>query len=238
MSSAAYRPWRTIALVVAAPLLLSIVEIFHPHPRDLFELDVSRWMWVHYAQIPLFPLSALAITSLVRDHTDVAALLCRIGMFVFAVAFTAFDTAAGLVIGLLVKGALASGTPEAWRDMINAVWFDPILGGSGFTDAPLLALIGRLSLTAGAVAGAVSLKRAGHAWLPVILLAAASFGLNVFKSHSWPGGPLTFGGIALAVGWLRWSSLRRQAQTVAPPRGSVDMESAADEPRQARMRVP
>jgi hypothetical protein len=152
-------------------------------------------------------------------------LLCRVGMFVFAVAFTAFDTAAGLVVGLLVKGALASGTPEAWRDMIDVVWFDPILGGRGFTDAPLLALVGRMSLAAGTVAGAVSLKRAGHAWLPVMLLATAGFGLNVFKSHAWPGGPLTFGGIALAVGWLRWSSLQRQARVVAGPR---DVETAGD----------
>jgi hypothetical protein len=221
MSFAARRPWCAIALVVAAPLVLAIVEIFHPHPRDLFELDVSTWMWVHYAQVPLFPLSALAIASLVRDHTDVPALLCRVGLFVFAVAFTAFDTAAGLVVGLLVKGALASGTPEAWRDMIDAVWFDPVLGGRGFTDAPLLALVGRLALAAGTFAGAVSLKRAGHPWLPVILLAAAGFGLNVFKSHAWPGGPLTFGGIAVAIGWLRWSSLQKEARVAAAPRDGM-----------------
>lgn len=217
------RPWLAIAMVVAAPLVLAIVEIFHPHPQDLFDLDVDRWMFVHYAQIPLFPLSALSMAMLVRDRTDWAAWLCKAGMFVFAVAFTTFDTAAGLVIGLLVKGALASGDPESWRDMIDALWFDPVLGGKGFTDAPLMGLIGRLSLSFGAVAGAISLKRAGYGWLPVLLLAAASFGINVFKSHSWPGGPLTFGGMALAAGWIRWQALRREARAVA----SVQMVSGA-----------
>lgn len=215
MSVSALRSWYSIAAVAAAPMVLAILELFHPHPDDLFDLDVDRWMLVHYAQIPLFPLAALSMAMLVRNHTDWAAWLCKAGLFVFAVAFTSFDTAAGLVIGLLVKGALASGNPEAWRDMIDALWFDPVLGGKGFTDAPLMGLIGRLALSFGAVAGAISLKRAGHGWLPVLLLAVASFGINVFKSHSWPGGPLTFGGMALAAGWIRWESLRRQARAVA-----------------------
>lgn len=231
MSFPAHRPWLSIAMVVVAPLVLAIVEVFHPHPHDLFELDVSRWMFVHYAQIPLFPLSALSMVMLVRDRTDWAAWLCKAGMFVFAVAFTSFDTAAGLVVGLLVKGALASGHPEAWRGMIDALWFDPVLGGRGFTDAPLLGLIGRLSLSVGAVAGAVSLKRAGHGWAPILLLAAASFGINVFKSHSWPGGPLTFGGMALAAGWIRWESLRWQAKAVALLHGEAAAGEALESPR-------
>ena len=226
MSVSALRPWSAIAVVVTAPLLLAIIEIFHQHPHDLFDLDVQRWMFVHYAQIPLFPLAALSMALLVRDRTDWAARLCKAGMFVFAVAFTSFDTAAGLAIGLLVKGAVASGHPESWRDMIDALWFDPVLGGKGFTDAPLMGLIGRLSLSFGAVAGAISLKRAGHGWLPVLLLATASFGINVFKSHSWPGGPLTFGGMALAAGWIRWESLRWQARAVA----SMQMEAGGDAP--------
>ena len=207
--------WSAVALVVAAPLVLAVVEIFHPRPHDLFDLDVATWMRVHYAQVALFPLSALSFAALLRGRRDIPAHLCRVGMFVFAIAFTAFDTAAGLVIGLLVKGAIASGAPETWRDMIDAVWFDPVLGGRGFTDAPLFALAGRLSLSIGAVAGAVSLKRAGHSWAPVLLLAIASLGINVFKSHAWPGGPLTFGGMAIAAGWIRWEAVRRPARQPA-----------------------
>jgi len=237
MSFATRRPWYAIATVVAAPLVLALVEMFHPHPHDLFGLDVDRWMFVHYAQVPLFPLAALAVAMLVRERSDLWALLCRIGMFVFAVAFTSFDTAAGLVIGLLVKAAKASGTPEAWRDMIDAVWFDPILGGQGFTDAPVLALIGRLSLSIGAVAGAISLKRGGHGWVPVLLLAIASFGINVFKTHAWPGGPLTFGGIAIAAGWIRWESLRREARAVTALEQEADAAAGAMQPPRRRMEM-
>lgn len=238
MRVSALRPWNAIAAVAAAPLLLAIIEIFHPHPHDLFDLDVQRWMFVHYAQIPLFPLAALSMALLVRDRTDWAARLCKAGMFVFAVAFTSFDTAAGLAIGLLVKGAMASGDPESWRDMIDALWFDPVLGGKGFTDAPLMGLIGRLSLSFGAVAGAISLKRAGHGWLPVLLLAVASFGINVFKSHSWPGGPLTFGGMALAAGWIRWESLRWQARAVASMREEADASVGRGAGARPRVGVP
>ena len=238
MSVSLLRSWYSIAAVAAAPMVLALVEVFHPHPDDLFHLDVERWMLVHYAQIPLFPLAALSVATLVRHHTDWAAWLCKAGMFVFAVAFTSFDTAAGLVIGLLVKGALASGNPEAWRDMIDALWFDPVLGGKGFTDAPLMGLIGRLALSFGAVAGAISLKRAGHGWLPVLLLAIASFGINVFKSHSWPGGPLTFGGMALAAGWIRWESLRRQARAVASLQQASDAVAGPEaDPSRTRVSV-
>jgi hypothetical protein len=32
---------------VTAPLILAIVELFHPHPHDLLNLDLTRWMAVH-----------------------------------------------------------------------------------------------------------------------------------------------------------------------------------------------
>jgi hypothetical protein len=67
-------------LIVGAPLLLAIVELFHPHPHDLLNLDVSHWLSVHYAQILLFPLSAWAIAALVRERVDVAANICRVAI--------------------------------------------------------------------------------------------------------------------------------------------------------------
>jgi hypothetical protein len=72
-----------LALIVGAPLILAIVECFHPHPHNLSELDVQTWLWVHYAQIPLFPLAALAVVELVRGRTGILADICRVAMFVF-----------------------------------------------------------------------------------------------------------------------------------------------------------
>jgi hypothetical protein len=203
-------PQRTheTVLIVGAPLLLAIVELFHPHPHDLLDLDVSRWLSVHYAQILLFPLSAWAIAALVWERVDVCATICRVAMFAFAVSYTEFDTAAGVVTGILVKAAHKSGMPDAWRAPIDAVWTHPIMGGSPLAP-PFLAVFGSIALSIGAVAAAVSLKRSGSSWAPAVLLAASSFGIGVFKTHAWPGGPLTFGGMALAAAWLLWERSKR-----------------------------
>jgi len=203
------RQWPEIILVVGAPLALAILEVFHPHPGDLLKLDLRTWLVVHYLQIPLFPLVALAIVLLLRGRTDIASTLSRVAMFVFGVSYTAFDTAAGVVTGILVEAARASDNPDAWRPAIEAVWAHPIVGGSPSAAAPLLAVLGAVGLSLGTVTAAVSLKRAGSSWGPVVLLALAGFGLSVFKTHAWPGGPLTFGGIALAGAWLEWERARK-----------------------------
>ena len=205
------RRWPEIFLVVGAPLALAILEVFHPHPGDLLKLDLSRWLAVHYLQIPLFPLVGLAVVVLLRGRTDIAATISRVAMFVFGVSYTAFDTAAGVVTGVLVEAARASDNPEAWRPAIEAVWSNPIVGGSPLMAAPLLATLGGVALSVGAVTAAISLKRAGSSWAPVALLALSSFGLGIFKTHAWPGGPLTFAGIALAGAWLEWERSRKSA---------------------------
>lgn len=120
-------------------------------------------------------------------------------MFVFGVAYTAFDTAAGIVTGILVKAANASDAPTTWRAAIETVWTHPIVGGA---PAPLLAVLGSIALSVGAVAAAVTLKRSGSSWAPLLLLVLSGFGIAVFKTHAWPGGPLTFGGIAVSAAWL------------------------------------
>jgi hypothetical protein len=160
---------RTV-LIVGAPLLLAVVELFHPHPGDLLRLDAKTWLAVHYAQIPLFPFSAVAMTLLVRGREDITATLCRLALFVFAVSYVAFDTAAGVATGILVSAAQTSGIAEAWRAAIDAIWTHPVVG----VPAPLLAVLGSVA--------------------------------------AWPGGPLTFGGLAAAAAWLEWERARNAAK--------------------------
>ena len=201
--------WWEIALSVGAPFVLAVVELFHPHPHELLKLNVQTWLLVHYAQLLLFPLSALGFATLVRGQTGIAAIICRISMFLFGVAYTVFDTAAGIVTGILIKAANVSGTANAWRSAIDAVWFHPIVGGA---PAPFLAIFGSVALSLGAIAAAVALKRRGVSWWPLLLLSLSSFGIAVFKTHAWPGGPLTFGGMAVAAGWVQWQKRRRVFQ--------------------------
>jgi hypothetical protein len=191
-----------VALVVGAPLLLAVVELAHPQPGVLLNLDVQAWLAVHYAQIPLFPLSGLAVAALVRGRAGVVATVCRVALFVFAVSYVAFDTAAGVVTGILVAAAQKSGDPDAWRSAIDAIWNHPVVGGSPLIEAPFLAVLGAIALSVGAVAAALTLKRNGSSWGSVLLLAISSFGISIFRTHAWPGGPLTFGGMAVAAAWL------------------------------------
>src|SRR5262245_34813122 len=115
---------------IVGPLALAIVETIHPQAHDLFAIDLTRWMAVHYAQIALFPLAAWSQVMLIRGERGYAAAISRVSMFVFAVTYVAFDTAAGVVTGVLVRSALASGSPEAWRPSVLAIWNHPIVGGS------------------------------------------------------------------------------------------------------------
>jgi hypothetical protein len=207
-------------LAVGAPLSLAVLEMFHPHPHDLFHLDLQTWLLVHYLQLPLFPLAALATIGLVRGRSDLAIALCRVGMFVFAVTYTAFDTAAGVVTGVLLEAAQATSTPEAWRapvmEVVVVVWTHPILGGAPGT-VPLFAVLGTVAWLVGTLAAAIAVRRAGCSWTPVVLLVVSALGLLVFKTHAWPGGPVTFGSLAAAAAWLHWErtgQARSRAQAI------------------------
>ena len=191
-------PAATKSFAIGSPLALAIVELFHPHPHDLLEVDLQRWMAVHYAQIALFPLAALAECTLVARMAGAAAALCRAAMFVFAVSYVAFDTAAGVVTGVLVQAAHTGGAPDAWRPAIQAIWDHAVIGGSS-DGTPMLAVIGTMAWLVGTLAAAVACQRAGRSWLATAALVVSAFGLLVFRTHAWPGGPLTFGALALAA---------------------------------------
>lgn len=197
-------------LIAIAPLLLAVVELMHPRVGDLLQLDVERWLLVHYAQVPLFALAALSVTTLVRDFDGWSAAVCRVAMFVFAVGYVCFDSVAGIATGLLVRAARASATPAAWRPALDVLWTDPILGSAPATPGVSLAVACSYALLVGTLAAALALRRAGRPLVPTLLLALSGTGISTFDTHAWPGGPLTFGGIAIAVAWLQWSAASRR----------------------------
>jgi hypothetical protein len=118
--------------------------MFHPHPHDLMDIPLDRWMLVHYGQLALFPLAAWSVILLVRGMSGFAPRLCRTAMFVFGISYVAFDTAAGIVTDVLVRAAHATASPDAWRGSVLAVWNDPIVGGSS-DGTPALAVIGTVA---------------------------------------------------------------------------------------------
>lgn len=234
MDAHARRIMAKAGLGAAPPLLLAVLECFHPHPHDLLRLDTTVWLFVHYAQILLFPLAALSLVALLKGCRDVTATVSRAAMFVFAVSFVAFDTAAGVVTGILVQAAQASSDPESWRPAIDAIWWHPLIGQMRHGHVPSLAAVGAASLSIGTVAAALSLRRAGRPALPLVLLGLSGFGLQVFNTHAWPGGPLTFGGIALAIAWLEWQGARSTAgatEMIADPLGIMQRRATVERRR-------
>src|SRR5215467_4701739 len=170
------------ALVVGAPLALALLELYHPHPHDLFRLDLRAWVTVHYLQIVLFPLAALALALIVHGRRGFAAGLCRLGAYVFGVSWVAFDTAAGVTTGILLERAHASGAPESWRAAIMAIWEHPIVGAGATPDsAPLLAVTGTIAWLVGCLAAALTLRSAGTSWIPTVLLAISGVSFLVFR---------------------------------------------------------
>jgi len=195
-------------LSIGAPLTLAVVEIFHPHPHDLFQLDLRTWLIVHYLQIPLFPLSALAVVILLRGLPGIAAWFARVAMFIFAVSYVAFDTAAGIVTGILLQAAKSSSAPEQWQPAVMAVWRHPVIGGAPGT-SPLLAIAGSVAWSVGTTAAAWVVWRRRDSLVAAILLVVSGLGLSIFKTHAWPGGPVSFGALALATAWLQWQGVDR-----------------------------
>jgi hypothetical protein len=191
---------------IGAPLTLAVLEIFHPHPHDLFQLDLRTWLIVHYLQIPLFPLSALAVVMLLRGLPGIAACFARVAMFIFAIVFVAFDTAAGVVTGILLQAAKSTSAPEQWQPAVMAVWRHPVMGGAPGT-SPLLAILGSVAWSLGTTAAAWVVWRRRDSLVAAILLVVSGLGLSIFKTHAWPGGPVSFGALSLAAAWLQWQSV-------------------------------
>jgi len=52
---------RSRIVAVTAPATLAMVEVFHPHPHDLLNLDLTRWMSVVAADF--FPLTVRIATA-------------------------------------------------------------------------------------------------------------------------------------------------------------------------------
>jgi hypothetical protein len=207
VTTSAGHEWSTL-VAIGAPLTLAIAEMFHPQPHDLLNIDEQRWLMVHYAQLALFPLAALSQTLLIRGRRGYAASLCRIAMFVFGVSYVSFDTAAGLVTGVLVRAAHASGTPELWRGPLLAIWTHAVIGGNP-DGAPVLAVVGTVAWLVGSLGAAIAVWRSGYSWWPTPFLVVSAFGLFVFRTHAWPGGPVTFGALAVAAFIIQWEARHR-----------------------------
>ncbi|MFE0255766.1 hypothetical protein [Streptomyces sp. NPDC059010] len=190
---------RSITLVTAAPLVLAVAGIAHPH--GLSASTASDWARLHIALLPVFPLLTVGLLVPLwhRPRLDLAGFATVVawaGAFVYAAFYTGLDTVAGIAAGTAVEHA----DKTANLGPIKRPLYDT---GEALGQAGAYALICAVAATAVAL-----LPKHGARILPgtMVLLAA---GWSFIDSHIfWPRGVWTMLGFALGFALLAWGTGR------------------------------
>jgi len=183
-------------ILLGTPLVLAILEIFHPQPGGVGEsVEQGGWfMWFHIIQVPLIGLIALAVYLLTEGLEGRAVRVSRWAIGVFAVFFSAYDAAAGIATGYALRNAqgLPAGAQEAVYEAVKDMPGLSLIFG--------LSIVGTLGWVVALIAAAIALRRAGAPRGPVVLLILA--GVFLMGGHPYPYGTLAFGCFFLAAAWL------------------------------------
>ena len=197
-------------LVLVTPPLFALLTMFHPsaHPKDLRGGEIDTWLAVHTGQLVLTVLLGYAVWTLLEGLSGRGAVVARAALPIFMVAFSAFDSVAGLATGWLAHtaegqtGAEREGTLDAIETLFIDNWLTGNLSVAGGVTAVAWLCV--------AVGTAVALKRAGaDRWT-----VALAYGSALFLSHPPPLGAL--GLLALFGAAWRWDR-RSRRQPVAQP---------------------
>lgn len=163
------------ALLVATPLVLGVLLLFHPAGDDrVYEglgHDTTAWLVVHIGLAPLAGLMALAAYHLVDGLHDRAATVCRLALAPFVVFFIAWEAALGIGTGILVIHA--NGLPASERATVAAAiqdFFDnPVFGSLS-----VFGSIGNTAWIVAMVAAAIAVRRAGASRTVTALVGLSS----------------------------------------------------------------
>lgn len=182
--------------VGTAPLLLRVLAVAAPglvlagagltHPRELTTATAHHWWTLHVWLLPLFPLLAVVIWTLVRGESGVVAWMARIAAYGYAVFYTGLDTVTGIAAGV---AADTDPSGHAADRLIR-------LGNQ-------LAIPGIWSyLIAVALTGIVSVRRDGTPALPGALIIVGAAIPFYFAHIYWPIGVLAMVGTAIGAAAL------------------------------------
>lgn len=194
-------------VLLSTPLALALLEIFHPQPAGASEaVEQGGWfMWFHIIQLPLIGLMALAV-YLLTDGLEGRA-VSRWAIGVFAVFFSAYDAAAGIATGYILRNAQALSAEG------QATVFEVVRDLPGLSLPFGLSIVGTGAWVVALIAAAIALRRAGASRGPFLLLVLA--GVFLMGGHPYPAGTLAFGSFFLAAAWLEF------AQRKTAPRGQT-----------------
>lgn len=182
-------------LLIAPPLVLAGFTILHPNPDHNAQalLDASTWfMAFHMIQLALVGLVVVSVFLLADRFGRASAWPTCIGLGIFLVFFSAYDTLAGIGTGLAMRGT--RGLPDSQQDAVFElvqswpaaepwVFWLSIVGTGGWVLA-----LGYL---------AVATRAAGASRSQWIFLGLAAFFLLL--GHPAPFGTLAFGSLFVAA---------------------------------------
>jgi hypothetical protein len=190
-------------IVAASVLSFHLFEMFTDGVYTHVGHDVETWLAVHLLFLPLLGLLGVGLYLLLDGYEGVTATIGRAGIAVFAVFYIAMEAIAGITVGILVREgrALPVDQQAGVAAVVEALFYDPIVGGGSVS---LFAVLGVLGYLVAVVAIAVVLRREGAPRLPLVLLVG-SF-IAIF-SHAGPTGVLGMVLFFVAVVWLelRWA---------------------------------
>lgn len=206
-------------LLLAPPLALAVLEIFHPQPDENVQalLDVATWFaGFHVIQLALTGLVALSVLLLADSFGRANAWVTRLGVGVFLVFFSAYDAVAGIGTGLAARSArdLSAVQQEGVFDVVK----DWPAVGSPFA----LSIVGTLGWVAAVGALALAARRQGAPrpeWIFIGLAAVFLLG-----GHPFPAGTLAFGAFFVAALLHEWRAgrARGNGRQVAVTNGELE----------------
>lgn len=229
--------------LVAAPLVLAGMELFHPagftgspgmyaylctsQPFDprywaLGYFGPQWWFTLHVIQLPLLGLVSvglwLAMDGIEDGAAAVLAWLSRAATFIFFICYTALDSMGGVGLGrtmLNMEALKAAGRLDAHQIDGAALLLD-----TNWVDpwiggmGSVVSLGGSWAVFLSSVFAAAALRLGRRAPWPALALLVA-FGWEIQTSHASPHGPIGFTLLAVAATWLRLAGAPRASSTPA-----------------------
>ncbi len=181
-------------LLLVPPLVLAGLEIAHPQPEMTVQaiMDASTWFATfHVIQLALIGLVAMSVLLLADNYGRATAWPTRIGIGMFLVFFSAYDTLAGIGTGLAMRSA--RDLPATQQEGVFIVVKD----WPGLAAPFALSILGTGGWVVAVGALALAARRQGaprREWLMLVLAA-----VFLMAGHPFPGGTLAFGSFFVAA---------------------------------------
>ena len=177
------------ALLFVPPFALAVLEIFHPQPDVTVQglLDASTWFaGFHVIQLVLTGLVAMTVLLLAADFGRTSAWTTRLGIGVFLVFFSAYDTLAGIGTGLAMRSAR-----DLSADQQEGV-FTVVKDWPGLGPPFALSILGTLGWLVAVGTLALAARRLGASrpeWITLALAAVFLLGGHPFPQGRSPSAP-------------------------------------------------